>query len=283
VVGIEKSRRAADSRPFEYISECPECHTELIRIEGEAKHYCPNETGCPPQIKGKLIHFVSRRAMDIGLAEATVTQLYDLGMLHTVADFYKLTREQLLDLERFAEKSAQNLVDSIQQSKRVPFPRVLYALGIRYVGETVAKTLALHFKSIQRLRSASLEELVAVNEIGERIAQSIIDFFADAKNQQVIRELEEAGVQMELKEKASVGNALEGKSIVVSGVFANFSRDEIKALIEQHGGRNVSSISAKTDFVVAGENMGPSKLAKARELNIPIISESDLMDMINKV
>ncbi len=280
VVGVEKSKRSDDSLPFEYISKCPECATDLIRIEGEAKHYCPNETGCPPQIKGKLEHFVSRKAMDIGLAEATVMQLYDLGVLNDVADFYILREDQLLALERFAEKSARNLIESIEQSKSVPFARVLFALGIRYVGETVAKTLANHFKSMQAIQSATFEELIAVNEIGERIAQSLINYLSDKRNLEVIEKLQTAGLQMTAEEKSSSGDVLEGKSIIVSGVFSRFSRDEIKSLIEQHGGRNVSSISAKTDYVVAGENMGISKLAKASQLNIPVISEDEFLSLV---
>lgn len=280
VVGVEKSYRTMDSQPFVYISKCPECDTPLERIEGEAKHYCPNESGCPPQIKGKLIHFVSRRAMDIGLAEATVTQLYDLGLLHNVADFYTLTKNQLLGLERFAEKSAKNLIDSIEESKSVPFERVLYALGIRYVGETVAKTIVKYFNSMTAIQTASFEDLVAVNEIGDTIAQSLLDYFNDEKNKEVIRRLQSAGLQMQAEEKNTSGTALQGKSLIVSGVFNRYTRDEIKSLIERHGGRNVGSISAKTDFVVAGENMGPSKLAKANELDIPIISEDEFLNMI---
>jgi DNA ligase (NAD+) len=281
VVGVEKSQRTKDSQPFEYISNCPECDTELVRIEGEAKHYCPNETGCPPQIKGRIEHFVSRRAMDIGLAEATVSQLYDLGLLHNVADFYVLRKDQLLGLDRFADKSAQNLIDSIEQSKSVPFSRVLYALGIRYVGETVAKTLAQHFKSMEAIKRASFEDLILVSEIGERIAQSLLNYFADERNCEVIRKLEAAGLQMQAEVAEASGNSLQGKSIIVSGVFSRYSRDEIKSLIEKHGGRNVSSISAKTDFVIAGENMGPSKFSKANQLNIPVISEDDFLNMID--
>ena len=280
VVGVEKSKRGANSRPLEYITVCPECGTSLVRPEGEAKHYCPNETGCPPQIKGKLIHFVSRKAMDIGLAEATVSQLHDEGLLNSPADFYRLKKEDLLNLERFADKSASNLIESIEKSKEVPFNRVLYALGIRYVGETVAKTLAEYLESMDNLQNAGFDELIRINEIGDRIAQSIISYFNDDKNRQLIEQLKKAGLQMKGSKKTNKEGLLLGKSLVISGVFNKFSREEIKDLIEEHGGKNVSSISAKTDYVVAGENMGPSKLSKAEELGIPVISEDQFLTMI---
>lgn len=280
VVGVDKSKRDAQSKSLDYIKECPECKTPLVRPEGEAKHYCPNETGCPPQIKGKLTHFVSRRAMDIGLAEATISQLYDEGLLKNPADFYKLKKADLLHLERFADKSASNLIESIEQSKQVPFNRVLYALGIRYVGETVAKTLADYFGSIESIQSASFDELTHVNEIGERIAESIIAYFKDEKNKQLVEELKHAGLQMQGTVKTNQEGSLKGKSLVISGVFNKYSRDEIKDMIEKYGGKYVGSISSKTDFVVAGENMGPAKLAKAKQLNIPVISEDDFLRMI---
>jgi DNA ligase (NAD+) len=280
VVGVEKSKRHADSLPLKYIDTCPECGTSLVRPEGEARHYCPNETGCPPQIKGKLIHFVSRKAMDIGLAEATVSQLYDEKLLNDPSDFYRLTKVQLLGLERFAEKSAGNLIESIEASKRVPFHRVLYSLGIRYVGETIAKILAQHFTSMESLRNATFEELTAIPEIGDRIAKSLEDYFHEDKNITLIERLKSAGVQMQSESFELKGNALTGKSFVISGTFAQHSRDEIKLLIEQNGGKNLSSISAKTDYLVAGENMGPSKLEKARELNVTIIGEDELLGMI---
>jgi len=282
VVGIDKSKRDIFSKSFEYIKNCPECGTPLIRIEGEAKHYCPNETGCPPQIKGKLIHFVSRKAMDIGLAEATVSQLYDEGILNNPADFYKLKESALLKLERFAEKSALNLVQSIENSKNVPFHRILYALGIRYVGETVAKTLAEYFRSIEAIQKATFDELTHVNEIGERIAESVIDYFKEGKNRKLIEDLKDSGLQFEAGQQTIKGGSLSGKSLIVSGVFSKFSREEIKNLIEQNGGKNVSSLSTKTDYLLAGENMGPSKLAKAQELNIPIISEDEFLKMIGQ-
>jgi DNA ligase (NAD+) len=280
VVGVDKSRRDIFSRSLEYIRECPECHTQLVRPEGEARHYCPNESGCPPQIKGKLIHFVSRKAMDIGLAEATVSQLYDEGLLHDPADFYDLRKDQLIQLERFAEKSATNLIESIRRSKSVPFNRVLYALGIRYVGETVAKTLTEHFQSIDALQSASYDELIQIEEVGERIASSVIDYFKNDRTKKLIERLKNAGLQLTSVPKVVKGVSLNGKSLVISGVFSKYSREELKNLIEQHGGKNSGSISSKTDYLVAGSNMGPSKREKARQLNIPILTEDDFIKLI---
>jgi DNA ligase (NAD+) len=281
VVGVDKTRRSPDSTSLKYIEYCPECDAMLVRETNEAKHYCPNETGCPPQIKGKLIHFVSRKTMDIGLAEATVAQLYDKGLLSDISDFYKLNKEQLLELDRFAEKSAENLIESIEKSKDVPFHRVLFALGIRYVGETVSKILARHFKSIENLQSATLEELIEVEEIGERIAQSICSYFANEKNKTIVRHLRENGLQIQIQVREDTGDALKGKSFIITGTFINYSREEIKELIEKNGGKNVSSISNKTDYMIAGENIGPSKLEKAIKLNIPIISENDFTEMIS--
>ena len=280
VVGVDKDKRDFFSQPFEYITHCPECGTLLVRNEDEAKHYCPNETGCPPQIKGKLIHFVSRKAMDIGLAEATVSQLYDEGLLSNPADFYKLKKENLMGLERFADKSATNLIQSIEDSKKVPFHRVLFALGIRYVGETVAKIIAEYFRSVEAIQKATFDELIQVNEIGDRIAESLLNYFADEKNLKFIEELKNFGIQLEASQPVEKGDALKGKSIIISGVFNRFSREKIKELIEQNGGKNVSSLSSNTDFLVAGENMGPAKLAKASQLSIPIISEDEFLKMI---
>ncbi len=280
VVGVEKSKRISNPELFRYITHCPECKAELVRIEGEAKHYCPNELECPPQIKGKLIHFVSRKAMDIGLADATVNQLYDLGLLHTVADFFLLTYEQLIQLDRFGDKSAANLIASIQEAKKVPFRRVLFALGIRYVGETVAKTLARQFKSMDALMNAELNDLTQVHEIGDRIAESVCHFFADARNQKLIVSLRNAGLQFAESETTPQSQALANKSIVISGVFENYSRDEIKLLIEQHGGKNVSSISGATSYLVAGSGIGPSKLEKATKLGVPIINEEEFRKLI---
>jgi DNA ligase (NAD+) len=281
VVGIEKSKRTKSSVPLEYIKVCPECKTELVRKEGEAKHFCPNENGCPPQIKGKLEHFVSRKAMDIGLAEATIEQLYNSGLLNDVSDFFNLKKADLLNLERFAEKSADNLIQSIEACKQTPFERVLFALGIRYVGETVAKKLAKSMGSIEKIMNASVDEMLEIEEIGEKIAQSIHLHFSTEKNRKIVLQLINSGIEMAMSpESQSISEKLKGKSIIISGIFKQFSRDEIKQMIEQNGGKNVSSISSKTDYLVAGENIGPSKLDKAQKLNIPIISESDFLRLI---
>lgn len=280
VVGVDKKKRLPGARELEYIKQCPECNTTLVRREGEAKHFCPNEYHCPPQIVGKLIHFVSRKAMDIGMASATAELLFNQGLVRDITDFYSLTIEQILGLERFAKKSADNLIQSIERSKEVPFHRVLYALGIRFVGETVAKILARHFKSIDKIRKASIEELMEVEEIGDKIAESVNAYFRDELNKEMIEELVQAGLKFEDKNEVETGHMLEGKSIVVSGVFNQYSRDEIKTMIEKNGGKNTSSVSAKTDYIVAGENMGPSKLGKAKSLGIPILSEQEFLEMI---
>lgn len=280
VVGVDKNKRDLYSKALEYIDTCPECNTKLVRIEGEAKHYCPDENNCPPQIKGKLIHFVSRKAMDIGLAEATIAQLYNQGLLINVADFYSLKKEQLIDLERFADKSAEKLVASIEDSKEIPFHRVLYGLGIRYVGETVARILATEFKSIEAIESATIEVLISVDEIGERIAESLVNYFSDPKSNDLVNRLKEKGLQFQSEDDSAQGTELSDKSLIISGVFSTYSREEIKELIEKHGGKNTSSISAKTDYLVAGKNIGPSKLEKAQKLNIPIISEDEFLQLI---
>lgn len=282
VVGVAHEYRPAGSKPVEYITHCPECGSELIRNEGEAKHYCPNENGCPPQIKGKLEHFVSRKAMDIGLAEATIEQLYNHGLLQNAADFYSLTKEQLVNLERFADKSAENLIRSIEASKKVPFDRVLYALGIRFVGETVAKKLAQAFQTIDKLAGASLEELTATEEIGEKIAASIKQYFNDDNNKLLIERLRSAGVRMQYEPSVSnkISDILAGKNFVISGTFRHHSRDEIKNLIEKHGGRNQSAVSGNTHYIIAGDDMGPAKREKALKMNIPIISEDEFLKMI---
>jgi DNA ligase (NAD+) len=283
IVGVDKSKRPPGSQEIKYIEHCPECGAKLERVEGEAKHYCPDESRCPPQIKGKIEHFVSRKAMDIGLAEATVDLLFNKGLVHDAADLYYLKKEQLLPLERFAEKSAQNLLDSLEKSKDVPFHRSLYALGIRYVGETVAKTLARHFHSIDELKDATYEDLTQLDEIGDKIARSLVEHFKDEKHLETIEKLKKAGVNLAAKpgETEQPGsNKLEGKSIVISGVFQQHSREGLKDLIEANGGKNVGSISSKTDFILAGENMGPSKLKKAKNLNIPILSENEFLKMI---
>jgi DNA ligase (NAD+) len=283
IVGVSIEKRLSDTEKIKFITACPECGTPLIRREGESAHYCPNEYHCPPQITGKLEHFISRAAMNVNAGEATAELLFNNGLVRTPADFYKLQRSQLITLERFAEKSAENLIASIEESKNVPFSRVLYALGIRFVGETVAKKLAVHFKSMDRLRAASLEELTEVEEIGERIAQSVTNYFSDTANIVMVEELQKAGVQMVISEDslALLSDKLLGKSFVISGVFATYSRDEIKNLIAKHGGKVISSVSAKTDFLVAGDKMGPEKLNKAQKLNISIISEEEFLKMID--
>lgn len=283
IVGVDLKQRQDDFPIVAFIHNCPECGTELIRQEGEAQHFCPNELGCPPQIKGKMEHFISRKAMNIdGLGAETVEQFFEAGLVENVADLYELTFEQVISLERMAEISSQNVVDGIAASKAIPFPRVLFGIGIRFVGETVAKKLAKHFKNVDGLMAATHEELVAVDEIGDRIAESVVGFFSDERNREIIERLKNHGLQFEVEESDEpTSNVLEGKSFVVSGVFTQFSRNEIKAAIEQHGGKNVGSISKKTDYVLAGDKMGPSKLKKAEDLGIPIISEEDFVQMIS--
>ena len=284
VVGVDYESRPPDSRPVEFITHCPVCGSRLVRAEGEAKHFCPNETGCAPQIKGKLEHFVSRKAMDIGLAEATIDQLYNHGLLKDSADFYSLNKEQLIKLERFAEKSAENLINSIEASKKIPWERVLYALGIRFVGETMAKKLAQAFPSIDALAMATLENLISVEEIGEKIAESIRLYFDNEKNQKLIERLKSAGIRLQSDQnnKIQISDKLSGKNFVISGTFRSHSRDELKDLIEQHGGKNLVSVTGNTHYIVAGEDMGPAKREKARKLGIPIISEDEFLRMIMK-
>ncbi|MDM1407362.1 NAD-dependent DNA ligase LigA [Myroides sp. DF42-4-2] len=283
IVGVNTAVRPSDSQPTVYISTCPECDTPLKRNKGEAQHYCPNVYGCPPQIAGRIQHFISRKAMDIeGLGEETVVLLYKSGLIKDYADLYELKKEDVLPLERMAEKSADNLIKGIEASRAIPFERVLYALGIRFVGETVAKKLANHYKSIDALAVAPMLEMMTVDEIGERIAQSVIDFFSNEINKQTIERLKAHGLQMVLEEKEStvVSDILQGKTIVVSGVFTQVSRDELKQMIEDHGGKNGSSISSKTDYVVAGDKMGPSKLEKANQLGITILTEDEFLTLI---
>jgi DNA ligase (NAD+) len=282
IISVNVQKRSPESKPVTFINHCPECNTPLIRNEGEAAYYCPNENGCAPQITGKIEHFISRAAMNINAGEATAELLFRNGLVHKVTDLYLLNKEQLSSLERFGSRSADNLLKSIEESKKAPFHRLLYALGIRYVGETVAKKLATHFKSIDHLMNASVEELTEVEEIGERIAQSVLNFFADAKNRAIVEELRLAGVQLSIDEQSVVklSDRLNGLSIVISGNFDRFSREEIKKLIEMHGGKNVSSISAKTSYLLAGDKIGPGKLVNAKKLNIPIISENDFIKMI---
>ncbi len=283
IIAVDLSKRIVNSEPIKYIIHCPECNTQLVRSEGEANHYCPNFYGCPPQIIGRIQHYISRKAMDIeGLGGETVALLFNNGLVHNYADLYELTVEQILPLERMAEKSAENLVRGVDNSKKVPFERVLYALGIRFVGETVAKKLAKQYKSIDALSKASFEDLVLVDEIGERIAQSVLDFFENQENRIIIDRLKNYGIQFETIEivNPNATNKLSGKTFVVSGVFEEYSRDDLKKAIEDNGGKVGSSISAKTDFVLAGANMGPAKLEKAVKLNISIITESDFQKMV---
>lgn len=281
---IAVDERGDETEPTNYITHCPECQTKLERKEGEANHYCPNFYGCPPQIIGRIQHYITRKAMDIeGLGGETVALLYNNGLVKNYADLYDLKIEQILPLERMAQKSAENLINGIEKSKEVPFERVLYALGIRYVGETVAKKLAKHYKNIDAIATASLMDLILVDEIGDKIAQSVIEFFENQDNCDTIDRLKTAGVQMTIDESKStvVSAVLEGKAFVVSGVFEKFSRDDLKKAIEDNGGKVGSSISTKTDYVIAGENMGPAKLEKANQLKIPIISEDDFLGMIS--
>lgn len=261
---------------------CPECGAKLMRVAGESAHYCPNEWECSPQIKGKIEHFVTRKAMNINIGPETVEDLYNAGYIRNVADLYTVKYVDLMKLERWAEKSAQNYLDSLEASKNVPFERVLYALGIRFVGETVAKKLAKHFLCMDNIHNAEMEELTSVEDIGERIAKSIIDYFAEEKNLQTINRLKEYGLQMQLSKEATAmsSNKLNGETFVISGSFAQHSRDEYKAMIEQNGGKNISSISGNTDYILAGENMGPAKLEKAQTLGIKIITENDFLKMI---
>ncbi|MEY2922654.1 MAG: NAD-dependent ligase LigA [Bacteroidota bacterium] len=283
IIAVDLAQRDLFAEPTSYITHCPECQTELVRIEGEANHYCPNFYGCPPQIIGRIQHYISRKAMDIeGLGGETVALLFNNGLVHNYADLYELKVEQILPLERMAQKSAENLINGVTLSKSIPFERVLFALGIRYVGETVAKKLAKHYKNIDALQQASLMDLILVDEIGERIAQNVIDFFDNQENQIMVERLKKYGIQLEIVEKINPNatDKLDGKTFVVSGVFTLFSRDELKQAIEDNGGKVGSSISAKTDYVVAGDNMGPAKLDKANKLNIPIISEEDFQQLI---
>ncbi|SFN79269.1 DNA ligase (NAD+) [Bizionia echini] len=284
IIAVDLSQRPADSQPTQYITQCPECNTELVRQEGEAQHYCPNYNGCKPQIIGRIQHFISRKAMDIdGLGGETVALLVNAGLISNYSDLYELTLEDVLPLERMAQKSAENLLNGIQASKDVPFERVLFALGIRYVGETVAKKLVKHYKTIGALASATIIDLVTVDEIGARIAESVTDFFQTPTNIEIVERLTRFGVQMEISAEklANQTNKLAGQAFVVSGVFHLVSRNELKKLIEDNGGKVSSSISSKTNYVVAGDNMGPSKKEKAETLGVLIISEQDFLNMID--
>lgn len=284
ITAVDKDARILNGDKVKFIKNCPECGADLIRYEGEAAHYCPNENACPPQIKGKMEHFVSRKAMNIdGLGSETINLLYQNDLLRNISDIYSLKIPDLIRLERLGTKSAYNIQAGVEKSKEVPFERVVFALGIRFVGETVAKKLAYAFKNIEALEKAILEELVAVDEIGERIAQSVIQYFADSSNIELLEKLKLAGLQMSLSEEKlqARGNALEGLSIVISGTFKLHSRDEYKSIIEQQGGKNVGSVSAKTSFILAGENMGPEKLKKAENLGVKFVNENTFLSMIN--
>lgn len=280
---IAVAQRGNQAEPTKYITHCPECQTELVRSEGEANHFCPNFYGCPPQIIGRIQHFITRKAMDIdGLGGETVALLFNASLVTNYADLYELKKEQIIPLERMAEKSAENLINGIEKSKTIPFERVLYALGIRYVGETVAKKLAKHYKSIDAIAQASIMDLILVDEIGDKIAQSVVQFFENQENIRIIDRLKSFGVQLESgAEDVLLSEKLKGKIFVVSGVFEIYSRDELKKAIEDNGGKVGSSISSKTDYVIAGDNMGPSKLEKANQLKIAIISETDFKHMID--
>ncbi len=283
ITGVDIQKRDPAAQPVTFIEHCPECGAGLIRNEGEAAHYCPNEDNCPPQIKGKIEHFVSRKAMDIdGLGQETIDLLFNRGLVKSVADLYRLKKEQLAGLERMGEKSAQRILEGLEASKKVPFERALYALGIRFVGETVAKKLAKEVISIQNLIEMTKEDLIKIDEIGDRIADSVVDYFSNDEHLKIIDFLEKQGVQFHLSEEQLTNRTekLAGLNIVISGTFQKFSRDELKKLIEQNGGKNTGSISKNTSYVLAGENMGPSKLERANSLGVPVISEDDFLKMI---
>tara|TARA_B100000508_G_scaffold118450_1_gene98587 strand:- start:101501 stop:103516 length:2016 start_codon:yes stop_codon:yes gene_type:complete len=281
IVGVDEELREGSAEKIKFIDRCPECDTELKRIEGEAQHYCPNDAGCPPQITGRIIHFISRKAMDIdGIGSETVEQLYQRGLIKNIADLYDLKHADVAALERMGEKSAQNLLDGLEASKKIPFERVLFALGVRYVGETVAKKIAKAKKNIDAIMNATYDELISIDEVGEKIAIAVQEYFMNEDNVEVVNRLKEAGLSFEIEEQALKGEQLKDKSIVVSGVFEKVSRKELKQLIEDHGGKNVGSISSKTSFIVAGDNMGPSKLEKAKKLDIEIVNEQQFLEMI---
>ncbi len=281
ITGVELSERKSDSVPFEYITLCPECGAELVRFEGEAKHYCPNQSGCRPQILGRIIHFIRRKAMNIdGLGAETVELLFENGLIADIADLYTLRANDLALLPRLGEKSADNIISSIEASKSVPFARVLFGLGIRFVGETTAKYMASHFKSLDAIMAADRDTLQEADEVGDKIAQAIIEYFADPVNLAIIERLRAAGLQFESEQSVLSSNILEGKNIVVSGKFTLYSREELKALIERHGGKNQSGVSGNTDFIVAGEHMGPAKLQKAEKLGVTILTEQQFIELL---
>lgn len=281
IVGIDLQKRKSTAQKIKFISHCPECNTKLERFKGEAQHYCPNDLGCPPQITGRIIHFISRKAMNIdGIGPETIEQLFQKGWIKNSADLYQLSFEQIVKMDRMGEKSANNLLESLEISKKVPFERVLFALGIRYVGETVAKKIAKALKQMDAIMKADYNDLIAIDEVGEKIALSVQAHFIQPENRTIVERLSEVGLQFQAIEKRNDSDILKGKSIVVSGVFTLFSRKELKAIIEANGGKNVSSISSKTSFIIAGENMGPSKLKKAKELGVLLLKEQEFKDMI---
>ena len=285
ITGVDTEARILIGDKVRFIKNCPECGTPLVRIAGEAAHYCPNQNGCPPQIKGRIEHFVSRRAMDIeGLGSETVNLLYNNGLLGNIADIYELKVPDLARLERLGDKSARNIRQAVENSKQIPFERVLFALGIRFVGETIAKKLAYAFKNMDSFAQAAYDDLIAVDEIGGRIAQSVVDYFADNRNREIVERLKNYGLQMSLSEEKlnAQSDILKGLTVVISGKFIHHSRDEYKAMIEQHGGKNVGSVSAKTSLILAGENMGPEKLKKAEKLGIEIIDEDTFLSRIGE-
>ena len=282
ITGVELSERPTDSKPFEYITHCPECGTELVRDEGEAKHFCPNSKGCKPQIIGRIVHFVSRKAMNIeGLGGETIELLWENGMLRNIADIYHLDPIQLASLPRLGEKSAANIIEGVRISTEVAFERVLFALGIRYVGETTARYLASHFRTLDAIACATKEELSEAEEVGAKIAVAIKEYFSNEDNRKIVDTLRDAGLQFEVKDKVQTSNALLGKSVVISGKFAGRSRDDMKALVEEHGGRNLAAVSANVDFIVAGDNMGPAKRQKAEKLGVTILTEEEFMSLIS--
>ena len=281
ITGVELSERPSNSVPFEYISHCPECGSELIRYEGEAKHYCPNVSSCPPQIIGRIEHFVRRKAMDIeGLGGETIELLWQNGLIHDISDIYHLDPVRLAALPRLGEKSAANILEGVRASLNVPFERVLFALGIRFVGETTAKYLAAHFRTLDAIAAATKEQLSEAEEVGAKIADAIVEYFASDNNRRIVESLREAGLRFESEDKQLTSNALEGKNVVISGKFEGLSRDDMKALVEEHGGRNLAAVSANVDFIVAGDNMGPAKRQKAEKLGIKILNYEEFMALV---
>lgn len=283
ITGVELSQRPQGSIPLEFVKDCPQCGTPLVKYEGEARHYCPNYLHCPPQIVGRIVHFIARRAMNIdGLGEETVQLLYDNGLVRDVADLYDLRKEDIVDLPRLGDKSADNIIKSIESSRGVPFHRVVFALGIKYIGEATAKNLAARFSDMDTLMTATTEELVTAEEVGDKVAESVREYFADADNLRIVERLRDAGVQFREKEKEMLSNSLDGLNFVISGTFERHSRDELKSLIEKHGGKNLSGVSANTQYLLAGENIGPAKLTKANKLGVKIIGEEDFETMIGE-